>query len=273
MITRDAFVTDIVALIAQSEISLPEDVVKALEDAWRRESNPTARSQLAAILENIKIAKEKRVPLCQDTGIFLFEVTIGGNTVIDFDIRGALCEALRIATKTVPLRPNTVHPLRRENSMDNTGVGLPDIKFNLSEGEGLEVSVYPKGAGSENMSRIAMFKPTQIEEIKKFVVETVFIAGGMPCPPVIVGVGIGGCFDLAARLAKRAALRPLGEMSDFERELCDAVNALGIGAMGLGGDVTALSVHVETAYCHTASLPVAVNIQCWANRRAYKKFL
>ncbi|HHI30106.1 MAG TPA: fumarate hydratase, partial [Candidatus Methanoperedenaceae archaeon] len=163
-------------------------------------------------------------------------------------------------------------PLTRKNTGNNTGKGLPDIVFNLVRGSSLEVSVYPKGAGSENMSRLAMLKPGESDEIERFVLETVIGAGGMPCPPIIVGVGIGGSADLAARLAKRAALRPLGAMNDFEQGLCDAVNMLGIGAMGLGGDTTALGVHMEMAHSHTASLPVAVNIQCWASRRAHKKF-
>ncbi len=273
IISRDFFVTNIIELIIQSETILPGDTVIALENAWEKESNTIAKSQLAAILKNIKIAREKKYPLCQDTGIFIFNVTISKNIVINFNINDAICEALRSATETLPLRPNVVHPLTRENSLDNTGDGLPDITFNLTEGSDFEVYVYPKGAGSENMSRLTMFKPSQNREIKRFVVETVFAAGGMPCPPIIVGVGIGGSFDLAARLSKKAALRPLDGMNDFEQELCDAVNTLGIGAMGLGGDTTALAVHVNTAHCHTASLPVAVNIQCWANRRAYKKFI
>jgi len=211
--------------------------------------------------------------MCQDTGILVFFVEIGRDASIVLDLDRAIREGVKQATNSVPLRPNAVEPLTRLNSGDNTGDGLPDITFNLTEGSDFEVFVYPKGAGSENMSRLAMLKPSQNEEIKRFVLETVFDAGGMPCPPIIVGVGIGGSFDLASRLSKKAALRPLDEMNDFEQELCDAVNTLGIGAMGLGGDTTALAVHVNTAHCHTASLPVAVNIQCWANRRAHKKFV
>jgi len=271
MITRETFVDEMVGLIGAAEVCLPDNVVRALDAACNRESDPIARSQLGAILENIRIAGEKRIPLCQDTGILIFDVVVGMCTRIGFDIRDAIFDAVVVATDTVPLRPNVVHPLTRKNTGNNTGKGLPDVVFNLGEGCGLEVSVYPKGAGSENMSRLVMLKPGESDEIERFVLETVIRAGGMPCPPVIVGVGIGGSSDLAARLAKRAALRPLGEMSDFEQGLCDAVNMLGIGAMGLGGDTTALGVHVEMAHCHTASLPVAVNIQCWASRRAHKK--
>ncbi len=272
MITRESFVDEIVSLIEESEVSLPDDVERALEAAFERESDPIARSQLGAILENIEIAREKRIPLCQDTGILIFDVVVGTHARISFDIRDAIADAVAVATETVPLRPSVVHPLTRKNTGNNTGKGLPDVLFNLVRGSSLEVSLYPKGAGSENMSRLVMLKPIESDEIRKFVLETIISAGGMPCPPVIVGVGIGGSSDLAARLAKRAALRPLGPMTEFERELCDAVNALGIGPMGLGGDTTALGVHVEMAHSHTASLPVAVNIQCWASRRAHKKF-
>jgi fumarate hydratase subunit alpha len=135
-------------------------------------------------------------------------------------------------------------------------------------GEGFLITVLPKGAGAENMSRIAMMLPTEKEKVPRFVAETMLQAGGKPCPPVVLGVGIGGTFDGAPALAKEALLEPISSMTSFERELCDAVNALGIGPMGLGGKTTALAVKVKTAACHTASLPVAVNVQCWASRRA-----
>ncbi len=175
-------------------------------------------------------------------------------------------EGVRRATASVPLRPNVVDPLTRENTHDNTGVGMPAV--HVMPGERLTVTVLPKGAGSENASRIGMLLPSQAGEIPKFVAETMLLAGGKPCPPVILGVGIGGTFDTAAALAKEALLLPADTMDEYEQELCDAVNALGIGPMGLGGDVTALAVKVKRAACHTASLPVAVNVQCWASRRA-----
>jgi len=175
-------------------------------------------------------------------------------------------EGVRRATATIPLRPNVVDPLTRENTNDNTGMGMPAV--HVTPGERLTVTVLPKGAGSENVSRIGMLLPSQAGEIPRFVTETMLLAGGKPCPPVILGVGIGGTFDMAAALAKEALLLPVDTMDDYEQELCDAVNALGIGPMGLGGDTTALAVKVKRAGCHTASLPVAVNVQCWACRRA-----
>ena len=255
-------------IIRQAETCLPDDVIEALKNARDAETKTTATAQLDAILENISIADSRTIPMCQDTGILVFFVEIGRDAHIDFDLDEAIRQGVRQATKSVPLRPNAVEPLTRQNSGDNTGDGLPDINYSFVEGSSITITVAPKGAGSENMSAIRMLKPSQVDSVKQFVVETVLHAGGMPCPPIVVGVGIGGSFDKSARLAKRSLLRDLDDMDDYEQELLDAINSLGIGPMGLGGGTTALAVHVETAHCHTASLPVAVNIQCWANRHA-----
>jgi len=255
-------------IIKRSETELPDDVIAALKNAMTSEDNTTAKAQLAAILENIKIADSRTIPMCQDTGILVFFVEIGRQVCIDFDLDAAINQGVRQATLSVPLRPNAVDPLTRKNSGDNTGDGLPDINYSFVDGDALTITVAPKGAGSENMSALRMLNPTRIDMIKQFVVETVLNAGGMPCPPIVVGVGIGGSFDKSARLAKSALLRDLDHMDEYELEILDAINSLGIGPMGLGGRITALAVHVEKAHCHTASLPVAVNIQCWANRHA-----
>jgi fumarate hydratase subunit alpha len=177
-----------------------------------------------------------------------------------------VADGIRRATSEVPLRPNVVDPITRHNSGDNTGVGMPAI--HTKPGKKFTVTVLPKGAGAENMSRTVMLLPPQKDQIEKFVVETVYLAGSRPCPPVIIGVGIGGTFDGAAALAKEALLEPVDTITDYEAGILCAVNRLGIGPMGLGGDFTALAVKVKTAGCHTASLPVSVNIQCWANRHA-----
>lgn len=255
-------------IIRQAETKLPEDVIAALNKALRSEDNPTAAAQLAAILENIRIADNSNIPMCQDTGILVFFAEIGRDLRINFDLDAAINQGVRQATQNVPLRPNAVDPLTRNNSGDNTGKGLPDINYSFVEGNTLKITVAPKGAGSENMSALRMLKPTRIDMIKQFVVKTILNAGGMPCPPIVVGVGIGGSFDKSARLAKSALLRDLNHMDVYEQEILDMINSLGIGPMGLGGRTTALAVHVEKAHCHTASLPVAVNIQCWANRHA-----
>ncbi len=260
-------VQSVVDLLVQAETRLPDDVTAALTDAHQRETNPTAKEQIKTILENIRLASERNAPICQDTGILIFFVEIGRKCVLDFDIRDAICDGVKKATEIIPLRPNAVHPITRESS-GNVGVGLPDIILDLTEGDRIKITVLPKGAGSENVSRLAMLNPSQVSLIRRFILQTVVDAGGKPCPPVIVGVGVGGSFDKAALLAKRALLRDVLDMGDFEREILDCINSLGIGTMGLGGDITALAVHIEYAHCHTASLPVAVNIQCWANRRA-----
>lgn len=268
-INRETFIRSIADLLRKAEIELPDDVVDALRKAEAREENPVAKSQLQAILRNIEIAKNHGVPMCQDTGILIFFAELGTEFHPGFDLEAAIREAVVLATAEIPLRPNAVEPLTRKNSGNNTGAGIPDIHWKLVSGNHLKITAAPKGAGSENMSSLRMLNPTETGSIKNFVLETVLNAGGMPCPPLTIGVGIGGSFDGAARLAKEALLEPLDTPLDsFEKEILEAVNSLGIGCMGLGGSTTALSVHVKTAYCHTASLPVAVNIQCWANRHS-----
>ena len=266
-VTYEDVVKGTIDLLVQAETRLPDDTVSALTDANRCETNPIAKTQIATILENIKLASMRKIPICQDTGILVFFVEIGRECVPDFDIRDAIRDGVKEATEIIPLRPNAVHPISREPS-GNVGDGLPDIVLDITEGDRIRIAVMPKGAGSENVSRLAMLNPAQVSDIKRFVIETVLDAGGKPCPPVIVGVGIGGSFDKAARLAKKAILREIPDMDSYEREILEDINSLGIGTMGLGGDITALAVHIEYSYCHTASLPVAVNIQCWANRRA-----
>lgn len=268
-ISRENFIRSIADLLRKAEIELPDDVVSAIRKAKTAEESQVAKSQLQAILMNIELAKRHGVPMCQDTGIMIFFVEIGTEFQPDFDLEAAIREAVILATAEVPLRPNAVDPLTRKNSLDNTGVGIPDIHWKFVPGNQLKITAAPKGAGSENMSSLRMFNPTETGNIKNFVLETVMNAGGMPCPPLTIGIGIGGSFDAAARLAKEALLEPLDTpMEGLEKEIFEAVNALGIGCMGLGGSTTALAVHVKTAHCHTASLPVAVNIQCWANRHA-----
>ncbi|MCD5409496.1 MAG: fumarate hydratase [Methanocellales archaeon] len=267
-INRDNVVNIVVQLLKQAETTLPGDVLSALKSARKRESNPLARMQLDMIHKNADFAREKGIPMCQDTGVPIFFIEIGRDAKIDFDLEGAIRDGVVRATEEIPLRPNAVHPITRQNS-GNIGLGLPEVNYDFVDGTDINIAVAVKGAGSENMSALKMFLPSEVDDVKRFIVETVKNAGGKPCPPIIVGVGIGGTFDRAARLAKKAALRGLDTAPDkLERELVDAINSLGIGPMGLGGDTTALKVNIEYAHCHVASLPVAVNIQCWADRRA-----
>lgn len=267
-IDHDTVVSAVVDILKEAETVLPQDVVDALKKAASGETSSVAREQLEAILKNIEIAARQEVPMCQDTGILIFFVEIGRDARMDFKLEDAIIEGSRIATQSIPLRPNAVDPVTRSNSGDNAGCGIPDIKYELVDGSCIKITVAPKGAGSENMSAIKMLNPTEKDRIRNFVLESVINAGGKPCPPIVVGVGIGGSFDKAARLAKSALLEKVDEMDNEEKALLDDINSLGIGPMGLGGRTTALAVHIKKAHCHTASLPVAVNIQCWANRHA-----
>jgi fumarate hydratase subunit alpha len=240
-------------------------VVKRIEEALDEESSPIARSQLQAILENLEIAGTRGLPICQDTGLPIFHIEEGRDAVIPFDLRDAVADGVRQATIATPLRPNVVDPLNRRNTGDNTGEGMPHLIVDRVEGYGLRITAFPKGAGSENMSFIGMLNPA--DDPNDFLLGEIGKRAMNACPPIFVGVGIGGTFDLAASLSKRALLNMPGS-SGAEVELQRRINRLGIGPMGLGGDTTALGVKIELASCHTASLPVAANLQCWANRSA-----
>jgi len=256
--------------------AIPEDTVEALQRAHEAEESEIARFNLQNILKAIEIGRERSIPVCQDTGTLTFFVRAGVDSPFLTEIEGAIIEAVRKATPEVPLRPNSVDPLTGKNSGDNTGNGVPIIHWELTEENKIEVAVFPKGGGSENCSALAMLTPGEgWEGIKRFVVEKVKACGGKPCPPVILGVGVGGGADYSLELAKRALLRKVGErnankrIARIEEELLEVVNSLGIGPMGMGGVTTALDVKIEVAHRHPASFPVGLIVQCWANRRAF----
>ncbi|MCU0861948.1 MAG: fumarate hydratase [Methanomassiliicoccales archaeon] len=216
------------------------------------------------------------LPMCQDTGIPIFFAKGRCLPHLEEGIRRGVSRA----TSEIPLRPNVVHPLTRHNPGDNLGKGMPCLHFEPSDLDYTEITVLPKGAGSENMSALAMLTPSQgTKGIRAFVLETVVRAGGNPCPPTIVGLGIGGSADEAMLISKKALLRRLDRenpdpaLASLERDLTEALNLTGIGPMGLGGRTTVLGVRAEQASCHTASLPVAVTIQCWAGRRATARIM
>jgi len=261
----------VVNLLKAANTKLPSDIGWALEAAAAWETNQTAYIQLGAIMDNVKKAEVLGRPMCQDTGIPVFYVKGRFDNSIGKDIEAGL----KRATASIPLRPNTVDPITRKNPGDNTGIGMPIIHFIPSDDDFIEITVLLKGAGSENMTKLEMLNPSDgIEGVKRFVIDSVLNAGGKPCPPSIVGVGIGGTADDCLALAKEALLIPLDIenpipiLKELEEELFVKLNSSGLGPMGLGGATTALGVRVKTAYCHTASLPVAVNIGCWAMRRA-----
>jgi len=272
-ITQKQIEEAICLLFKQAVIKLPSDVKNALEDAYEKEESDIAQSNLKAILDNIKIAEKVEIPMCQDTGLPIVFVKLGKVEVED--LYGAIREGVERATEEIPLRPNVVDPLTRVNTGTNTGKSIPQIDVELVDLEDIEFTVFPKGFGSENNNALKMALPGEgVDGIKKFVLDTVIAAGGKPCPPVIVGVGIGGTSDLCLKLAKKALLRDIGvhnseeRIAELESDLLKLVNATGIGPMGLGGKTTALDVKIELADTHTAGLPIGVCIQCWAGRHA-----
>ncbi len=264
-----------VNLLRQSAVKLPEDVKKALKNAYKNERTHIGKIQLKTILKNIEIAEKTNTPMCQDTGLIFFYLEAGSQFKNLEKIERLLCKAVQRATKEIPLRPNTVDPFMDKNTEDNVGKLIPYIHWKITEGDFLKITAFPKGGGSENACALKMMRPGDgLKAVKQFVVESVIKAGGMPCPPTIIGVGIGGGSNIAMELAKQALLKPLDELnpnvevSKIERELYEIVNKTRIGPMGLGGDTTTLAVKVEYAYRHVASYPVAVAFQCWAARRA-----
>ena len=268
-----------VELLRQAVVELPVDVKKALGKAYEEETGEIAKTQLGAILDNVKLAEETCTPMCQDTGVPIFYVKVGTEARVEGNLEEGIKNAVLRATDEIPLRPNVVHPLTRKNPGTNVGENMPYVNYSILPGKDyVEITAFPKGVGSENMSTLGMLKPVEgIRGVKRFVIDTVIAAGSQPCPPTIVGVGVGGSADIAMKLAKEALLRPLDQkhpeepIANLERELLEAINSTGIGPMGLGGKTTSLGVNVEYAYTHTGGLPVGVNIQCWAARKATAK--
>ncbi len=262
-------------LLKQAVIYLPEDVKQALQKAYAAETSEAGKTQLKAILDNVEFAEKYQAPICQDTGTIIFYIKAAAEAKDLDKIEEALTKATRRATVEVPLRPNSVNPFTQKNSGDNTGRLIPYINWEIVPGDIMEITVMPKGGGSENMCVMGMLVPGEgIKGVKKFIVNAVIRAGAKPCPPNILGVGIGGGSDISIKLAKKALLRPLNEpnpdpeIAELENEIFEAVNMTGIGPMGLGGKTTVLGVHIDYAYRHPASYPAAVAFQCWAARRA-----
>jgi fumarate hydratase subunit alpha/L(+)-tartrate dehydratase alpha subunit len=256
---------------------LPPDVREALNRAYERETKPAAKEVFKTMLAAVDIADRNRTLICQDTGLPIYLLKIGSRFHWDgAEISDSLNEGAKRATLEFPFRSSSTHPFTRVNPQTSVGPGLPVIYFDfIKDVDYLDILMVPKGSGSENMSAMKMFIPADgVGALKKFVLDTVIESGGNPCPPGVIGVGIGGTADLVTRLAKEAIARPVGERNEdpeiaaMEEELEEAINATGIGPMGLGGDTTTLAVHIETAYTHITQNPVAVNTQCWPARRA-----
>ena len=254
-----------------ANIELGEDVITAFRKTKETEESPVGKEILEQLIENATIAKEEKIAMCQDTGFAVFFVEIGDEVKVSGgNLVEAINEGVRQGYKEGYLRKSICHPFTRKNTGDNTPA---IVHLDMVPGDQLKIIVAPKGGGSENMSRVTMLKPSDgIEGIKRFVVERVRESGANPCPPLVIGVGIGGTFEKAALIAKKALLRPVGsknpdpELVSLEEELLVEINDLGVGPQGLGGRTTALAVHVNMHPCHIASLPVAVNINCHASR-------
>ena len=260
---------------------LPPDVKQGFARLAAGETDQGAQRILGTMVKNIAVAEDRDSLLCQDTGIPIYNVRIGRGVEVDgYGLQEAIRRGCARATREHPFRSSVVHPVTRANAQDSTGRGVPVVHVEfIAESEVLEIEMIPKGSGSENNSWLKMAIPAEgIDAIKTFVVDCVLEAGGKSCPPTIIGVGVGGTADLCLHLAKRAATRPLGsrcedaEGARLEEALTPAVNMLGVGPQGLGGDSTAFAVHVETAATHITMNPVAVNMQCHSARRARATF-
>lgn len=256
---------------------MPPDVREGLKRALHTETDETARGVLETIDRNIAVADERHLLVCQDTGTPVFFVHLPTALYINgVKLEDALRTGVERATREHPFRSSIVSPLSRKNNQTSTGKRIPVIHWEFADDHDyLELVIVPKGSGSENQSFMKMLIPADgVAGIKKFVLDCIFNAGGQPCPPILVGIGIGGTADLCMTLAKKAIARPVGtrnpdpEIAALEDELLELINATGVGPMGLGGVNTAMAVHIEDAWTHITQNPVAVNIQCWAARRA-----
>lgn len=276
MISEDIISQTVYELYKDAVINFHDDMKSSLEDALKHEDNELAILNIKAILKNIEIAREKEIPMCQDTGLPVVFVKLG-NVEVE-NLKKGIEEGIKKATKDIPIRPNIVDPITRENTNVNVGNLIPPIDIELINEDYLEITILPKGFGSENNNKLKMALPAEgIDGIKDFVVKTVLEAKGKPCPPTVVGVGIGGTSDMALKLGKKALMGEIGKRNEdpvlakLETEIIDEINSSGIGPMGLGGKTTTLDVKILKADTHTAGLPVGVCIQCWANRYSTTK--
>ena len=273
MISEKQIEDTIYQLYKQAAIVLGDDVKSALKGALKREDTDLGKLNIEAILKNIELAEEKSIPMCQDTGLPIVFVKLGKVQVEN--LYEAIAKGVERATGDVPLRPNVVDPITRKNTGINVGNKVPIVDVELIDGDYVEFTIMPKGFGSENNNQLGMLLPADgVEGVKDFVVESVLKAGGKPCPPMVVGVGIGGTSDMALKLGKKALLGTVGVrnsdevLAGMEEEILERINKDGKGPMGLGGRTTALDVKILKMDTHTAGLPVGVVIQCWADRHA-----
>ena len=277
-IKYEEIVKNVRDIIVYSASNLPEDALNAMKDAYENEKSPVSKEVLKQLLENADIASSEARPLCQDTGLAVFFVKVGADVKV---VGGLLKDAINEGTEKGYvegyLRASTCEPFSRANLKDTVGYNLPAIiHFDIVEGDKIDIEYAAKGGGSENVSRARVFPPAAGKDgVVEFVKECISDAGPNPCPPITVGVGIGGTFERAVISSKHALFRDLGtvnedpEMAELEDRMMIEINNLGIGAMGMGGTKTALAVHIESNPCHIASLPVSVNVQCHSSRHTH----
>lgn len=270
-INSEQIVEQVKKLCIEANLYLGEDVLSCIKEKVKSEKSEVGKNILNILVENAEIAKEKNIPICQDTGMAVFFVELGQEVVIEGNtLTEAINEGVRQGYEEGYLRKSVVSPISRVNTKDNTPA---IIHYDMVKGDKIKIEFAAKGFGSENMSKMRMLKPSDgLEGIKKFIIDTVSEAGPNPCPPMVIGVGIGGTVDKCAQIAKKALFRELGEfnkdenIAKLESELLASINKLGIGPQGLGGTTTALGLNIETFPTHIAGLPVVVNINCHASR-------
>ncbi|WP_373071020.1 fumarate hydratase [Sulfurimonas sp.] len=277
-IAYEEIVKNVRDIIVYSASNLPEDALNAMKAAYENEKSPVSKEVLKQLLENADIASSEARPLCQDTGLAVFFVKVGADVkVVGGLLKDAINEGTEKGYTEGYLRASTCEPFSRANLKDTVGYNLPAIiHFDIVEGDKIEIEYAAKGGGSENVSRARVFPPAAGKDgVVEFVKECISDAGPNPCPPITVGVGIGGTFEKAAISSKHALFRDLGtknedpEMAELEERMMKEINNLGIGSMGMGGTQTALAVHIESNPCHIASLPVSVNVQCHSSRHTH----
>jgi len=277
-IAYEEIVKNVRDIIIYSASNLPEDALNAMKEAYENEKSPVSKEVLKQLLDNADIASSEARPLCQDTGLAVFFVKVGADVkIVGGLLKDAINEGTEKGYREGYLRASTCEPFSRANLKDTVGYNLPAIiHFDIVEGDKIDIEYAAKGGGSENVSRAKVFPPAAGKDgVVEFVKECISDAGGNPCPPITIGVGIGGTFEKAAISSKHALFRNIGtknedpEMNELEERILTEVNKLGIGAMGMGGTKTALAVHIESNPCHIASLPVSVNVQCHSSRHTH----
>ncbi|TXT62588.1 MAG: putative L(+)-tartrate dehydratase subunit alpha [Promethearchaeota archaeon] len=270
---------ELLKTIKKTITQAPKEIIDSLKSSLDRENSDVAIAQLEMMLENFAYGAENEIPICQDTGVLNFFIELGANFPIISNFKNIINKCVRNATNSIPLRGNSVDPITNENPENNLGINVPPIYLEIIENdEHLKITVLAKGGGAENISKLFMLNPSEgLQTFQNKIIESIKEAGGMPCPPIILGIGIGGDATICMKLAKKALLRPLNDrhkredVAKMELEILEKINSLQIGPMGLGGKTTALDVHIEIAMRHPASFPVGLIVQCYSHRYCYFK--